>query len=149
MMTDLAALDALKRRVIGCAIEVHRHLGPGLLESVYRHCLLIELLLAGLRVEAEKFVTIDYKGHRIPKMLKIDLLVEGSLVVELKAVDKLHPVHIAQTLTYLKLTGYPAGLLFNFNVPSLRQGIRSVQHPTIYRATARSSQRLKTEEEEF
>lgn len=125
-------INSLTEQVIGSAIEVHRHLGPGLLESIYRECLMMELSGTRLRCECERFVPIDYKGRRVRGGLKLDLLVEGCLVVELKAIEALHPVHSAQVLTYLRLTGYPAGLLMNFNVTSLRAGIRRLDHPDRY-----------------
>ena len=125
-------INVLTERVIGSAIEVHRHLGPGLLESIYRECLMMELSGGNLRCECERFVPIDYKGRRVRGGLKLDLLVEGCLVVELKAVEALHPVHSAQVLTYLRLTGFPAGLQMNFNVTSLRAGLRRLDHPDRY-----------------
>lgn len=126
-------IEALTEKVIGCAIEVHRVLGPGLLESVYRDCLLSELHLAGLHVEANRYVDIHYKGRRLTGALKLDLLVAGVLVVELKAVERLHAVHQAQVITYLKLTGCPAGLLMNFNATTLKNGLRRLDHPERYR----------------
>ena len=125
-------LDTLTGKVIGCAIEVHRTLGPGLLESVYRECMLIELRREKLRVEIERRVPIVYRGQRIASDLKVDLLVEGAIVVELKAVERLNPVYLAQVITYLKLTGCPAGLLFNFNTTSLRSGLRRLAHPDLH-----------------
>lgn len=125
-------INALTDKVIGSAIEVHRHLGPGLLESIYRECLMMELSGANMRVECERFVPIEYKGQRVRGGLKLDLLVEGCLVVELKAIEALHPVHSAQVLTYLRLTGFPAGLLMNFNVTALRAGLRRLDHPDRY-----------------
>ncbi|MDP3720390.1 MAG: GxxExxY protein [Acidobacteriota bacterium] len=119
-------------RVIGCAIEVHRHLGPGLLESIYRECLAMELASHQVHFENERHVPIDYKGQRVRGTLKLDLLVEGCIVVELKAVEAIHSIHLAQVMTYLKLTGYPAGLLMNFNVTSLRSGLRRLDHPDRY-----------------
>jgi GxxExxY protein len=110
--------------IIGSAIEVHRTLGPGLLESVYEECLAVELGLRGLRCERQRAVPLQYKGHRLKADLKIDLLVDDRVVVELKVVEKLLPVHEAQILTYLHLTGKPFGLLLNFNVPLLKDGIR-------------------------
>jgi GxxExxY protein len=125
-------IDALTERVIGCAIEVHRTLGPGLLESVYRDCLMIEMRSERLRVERERPVLLEYKGERIGGGLKLDLLVESCLVVELKAVEHIHPVHLAQVITYLKLTGYPAGLLMNFNSTTLAAGLKRLDHPDRY-----------------
>jgi GxxExxY protein len=126
-------INRLTEQVIGCAIEVHRELGPGLLESVYRECLAMELDAHALGFESERHIPIDYKGQRVRGALKLDLLVEGCLVVELKTVEALHPVHLAQVMTYLKLTGHPAGLLMNFNVTSLRAGLRRLDHPDRYR----------------
>lgn len=125
-------INVLTDQVIGCAIEVHRHLGPGLLESIYRECLAMELASHHVHFESERHVPIDYKGQRVRSTLKLDLLVEGCIVVELKAVEALHPIHLAQVMTYLKLTGYPAGLLLNFNVTSLRSGLRRLDHPDRY-----------------
>lgn len=125
-------IDELSEQVIGCAMAVHSELGPGLLESIYRHCLFIELTLASLTVVQEQPVPIVYRGQRMRDPLKLDLLVDGRLVVEVKAVERLHPVYQAQVITYLKLTGCPAGLLLNFNAPSLRGGLRRLDHPTIY-----------------
>jgi GxxExxY protein len=131
-------IDALTRTVIGCAMAVHRALGPGLLESVYRDCLVIELRAQNLRVDSERSVSIEYRGQRIGGALKLDLLVEGCLIVELKAVEKLHPVHPAQVITYLKLTGCPAGLLINFNVNVLKDGVRRLDRPDLYANRERS-----------
>ena len=125
-------IDALSERVIGCATEVHRTLGPGLLEGVYQQCLIVELLLTGLHVDAERLVEIDYQGHKIPRALKLDIVVDDCLVLELKSVDRIHPLYLAQVITYLKLTGYPAGLLLNFNVNALKDGLRRLEHPLRY-----------------
>ena len=93
-------IDALTERVIGCAIEVHRVLGPGLLESVYRDCMLVEMRLEGLKVERERRVSIEYRGQRVPASLVLDLVVERSVVVEVKTVERIHPVHLAQVITF-------------------------------------------------
>jgi GxxExxY protein len=130
-MTELL-IDELTELVIGCAIAVHTALGPGLLESIYQDCLVIELTLAGIEVSREHPVPIEYRGQRLRRELKIDLLVDGRLVVEVKVADRLHPVHQAQVITYLKLTGCPAGLLLNFNATSLRAGLKRLDHPTVY-----------------
>jgi GxxExxY protein len=127
-----AEVEDLTERIIGCAIEVHRILGPGLLESVYRECLIIEMRREHLRVESERHISIDYKGQRIGGGLKLDLLVEGCIVVELKAAERLHPVNLAQVITYLKISGCPAGLLMNFNSTTLRAGLRRLDHPDRY-----------------
>jgi GxxExxY protein len=92
----------------------------------------IELMLAGLDVSVEYRVPIEYRGQRVRDDLKVDLLIDGRLIVEIKAVDRLHPVHQAQVITYLKLTGCPAGLLLNFNASSLRAGLKRLDHPEVY-----------------
>jgi GxxExxY protein len=125
-------VDELTELVIGCAIDVHRALGPGLLESVYRDCLVVELAAKGLRVAREHRVPIEYRGQRVRADLRVDLLVDGRLVVEVKALERLHPVHLAQVITYLKLTGCPAGLILNFNATSMRAGVKRLDHPDIY-----------------
>ena len=126
------SLNQITEKIIGAAIQVHRKLGPGLLESIYQDCLVIELTLAGIQVSREHPVPIEYRGQRLRRELKIDLLVDGRLVVEVKAADRLHPVHQAQVITYLKLTGCPAGLLLNFNATSIKAGLKRIDHPTIY-----------------
>jgi GxxExxY protein len=133
MLTNDVEIWALTEQVIGCGIEVHKTLGPGLLESVYRECLITELDANQLSFESDRYVPIEYKGRRIRGYLKLDLLVEDSIVVELKAVESLHPIHKAQVITYLKLTGRPAGLLMNFNTTSLKYGLKRVDHPDRYR----------------
>ena len=114
----------VSHEVIGAAIEVHRHLGPGLLESVYQAALSRELWLRRIRFEQQVSVRIEYKGLRLRTAVRLDLLVEESVVVEIKAVEHLAPIHRSQLLTYLKVTGYPVGLLINFNVHLLRSGMR-------------------------
>lgn len=113
----------LTERIIGAAIEVHRVLGPGLLESAYEECLRHELDLRGIRWQREVWVAVNYKGHVVPEAYRIDLIIEDCVVLELKAVEQLLPVHEAQLLTYLKLTGKRVGLLINFCVPALKNGI--------------------------
>jgi GxxExxY protein len=108
-------LDELTHKIISAGVEVHSNLGPGLLESVYQECLAVELKRRELHVQRERHVPLNYKGERIETRLKVDLLVEDRVIVEVKAVDILHPIHQAQVVTYLKLTGCPAGLLMNFN----------------------------------
>jgi GxxExxY protein len=132
MANALAGVEELTEKIIGCAIEVHRILGPGLLESVYRKCLIIEMRRQGLRVDIERHLHFDYKGQRISGGLKLDLLVNDSVVVELKAVETLHPIHSAQVITYLKIGGYPAGLLMNFNSTTLKAGLKRLDHPDRY-----------------
>ena len=114
----------LSERVLGACIEVHCHLGPGLLESAYEECLCYELSLRGLKFARQKPLPVVYKGVVLDCGYRLDLVVEEGLVLELKAVDRLLPVHEAQVLTYLKLTGVDVGLLVNFNTPALRCGIR-------------------------
>lgn len=113
----------LTGKIIGAAIEVHRHLGPGLLESAYQICLGRELELRGIRFEREKSLPIEYKSERLDCGYRLDFIVEQKVIVELKSVDNLLPIHDAQVLTYLKLTGCKVGLLINFNVPVLKDGI--------------------------
>ena len=132
MTPTLAEVEEVTEKIIGWAIEVHRILGPGLLESVYRDCMIIEMRRHQLRVDSERHVPLYYKGQRINGGLKLDLLVEGCVVVEVKAVERLHPVHLAQVITYLKLTGCPAGLLMNFNATTLRAGLKRLSHPDRY-----------------
>lgn len=112
--------------VIGAAIEVHKHLGPGLLESIYHKCLLMELEEKGVAFKSEVEIPLLYKGVETGKTFRLDLLVEDEIIVELKSVDKLDAVHDAQLITYLKLTEKKLGLLINFNVPILRQGIKRI-----------------------
>ena len=133
-MTTIAAhgIDSLTEKIIGCGIAVHAALGPGLLESIYRDALAIELELAQLKFEMERRVKVTYRGRPVAGALEIDLLVERSVVIEIKAVERVHPVHLAQVITYLKLTGCPAGLLMNFNATSLRAGLKRLDHPDIY-----------------
>jgi GxxExxY protein len=114
----------LSQRVLGACIEVHRWLGPGLLESAYEECLCCELRLLGIGFERQRTLPIEYKGVRLECGYRIDLVVEGQLLVELKCVAELMPIHEAQVLTYLRLTGLEVGLLINFNTPTLRHGIR-------------------------
>ena len=123
--TKASAL-VLSHAIIGSAIEVHRLMGPGLLESVYEVALCKELWLRGISVERQVSVPVSYKGESLNCEVKLDLLVEKSVVVEVKAVDKLISVHTAQLLTYLRLQDLWLGLLINFNVNSLREGLRRV-----------------------
>jgi GxxExxY protein len=132
MILSTEDLGRLTEQIIGCAIEVHRLLGPGLMESVYRECLIVELRESGLHVDSERTLSFDYKGHRVGGGLKLDLLVNDCIVVELKAVERLHPVHLAQVITYLKISGHPAGLLMNFNATTLRAGLKRLDHPDRY-----------------
>jgi GxxExxY protein len=116
--------DELSRRVIGCAIEVHRELGPGLLESTYRQCLACELSHENISFQMELPLPVRYKNVLLDCGYRIDLLVSGDLIVEIKSLEALLPIHQAQLLTYLRLTKVPVGLLINFNVTKLQNGIR-------------------------
>ena len=124
MPIDLSQVDKVTDVVIGAAIKVHKALGPGLLESAYAACLVFELRSLERSIETEKRVPVAYESVRIDCGYKIDLLVDNLVVVEVKSVRELAPIHTAQILTYLKITGCPAGLLLNFDVPVLKQGIR-------------------------
>ncbi|MCC6660340.1 MAG: GxxExxY protein [Phycisphaerales bacterium] len=117
-----AELNALTERIIGCAIEVHRALGPGLLERLYEDAMVHELTLVGLAVERQRPVSLVYKGHELLGQ-RLDLVVAENVVVELKSIEKVLEVHAAQLLGYMRAGQYPLGLLLNFNVPVLRQGI--------------------------
>lgn len=117
-------LNRLTRKIIGAAIEVHRHLGPGLLESTYEACLAYELENLGLKVERQKSLPVIYKEVQLDQGYRIDLLVENKVVVELKVVEKINAIHEAQVLSYLKLSDRPVGLLLNFNEKLLKDGIR-------------------------
>jgi len=118
--------DALSKEIIGAAIEVHRHLGPGLLESAYEQCLAHELASRGIPFELQKPVPVVYKGIRLDCGFRLDMLVGGAVVVEIKSVEELTGVHEAQVLTYLKLTGCRLGLLLNFNERRMADGIQRV-----------------------
>ncbi len=121
-------INKITEGIIGAAIDVHRELGPGLLESAYEACLVYELMEHGFTVERQKSLPITYKGKQVNCGYRIDLLVEGQVIVESKAVDRLEPIHDAQLLSYLKLSGYKVGLLINFNVKVLKDGIRRLVH---------------------
>jgi GxxExxY protein len=127
MKTDgnnMKPVNDITQAIIGAAIEVHKALGPGLLESAYEECLARELTLKGIPFERQHPLPIEYKGLQLDCGYRIDLLVENRVVVELKAIEGLLPLHEAQILTYLKLGGWSTGLLINFNVPVLTKGIR-------------------------
>ena len=117
-------LNQITEGIIGAAIEVHKRLGPGLLESSYRRCMCRELTLRGIPFECEKPLPIEYKGEILDCGYRIDLLVMGKVVVELKSIAKLEKIHEAQLLTYMKLGGWQVGLLINFNVPVLKDGLK-------------------------
>jgi GxxExxY protein len=116
--------NALSRRVIGCAIEVHRHLGPGRLESAYEDCLCHELSLAGIAHARQVALPVIYKGVTMAAAFRLDLVVDNRLILEIKSVDRLMPVHEAQMLTYLRMSGVRLGLLMNFNRAVLKDGIK-------------------------
>ena len=116
-------LNSITQQIIGAAIAVHKEFGPGLLESVYEVCLMLEMENNGLKVASQVELPLWYKGKLTDKKFRIDLLVEDEIIVELKAVDSLLPIHEAQLLTYMKLTNKHLGLLINFNVPLLKDGI--------------------------
>ncbi|MDR0939440.1 MAG: GxxExxY protein [Mediterranea sp.] len=117
-------INELTGMILNKAYEVHTALGPGLLESAYEECLCFELTLCGLTVERQKLLPIAYKGHTINAGYRMDIVVNNSVVIELKAVEELHPLHAAQLLTYLKLSKIKYGLLINFNESSLKKGIK-------------------------
>jgi GxxExxY protein len=119
-------INQITEKIIGAAIEVHRELGPGLLESAYETCLSFELAERGLTIERQKPLPIVYKGTRLDAGYRLDLLVEDQVIVEIKAVDELAPIHQAQVLSYLKLSGCSVGLMINFNVQVLKNGIKRV-----------------------
>jgi len=117
-------VNLLTGEIIGAAIEVHKNLGPGLLESVYETCLCKELESRQISLERQKELPIEYKGEKLDGGLRLDVVVDKRVIIELKACEKLMPIHEAQLLTYLKLTSIKVGLLINFNVSILRQGIK-------------------------
>jgi len=123
MLVD-TPFNVITSQIIGAAIEVHRVVGPGLLESTYMPCLQYELAARKLRFVTERAVPIRYKGVELNTKYRIDLLVEDSVIVEVKSIDCLLPVHQAQVLTYMRLTGCPAGLVLNFNVSKLIDGVK-------------------------
>jgi GxxExxY protein len=119
-------INNLTGEVIGAAIEVHRVLGPGLLENVYEQCLCRELTLRNMPIEIQKALAVNYKGVELDCGYRLDIVVPDKLIIELKACESLLPIHEAQLLTYLKLTGIQFGLLINFNVPLLKDGIKRI-----------------------
>ena len=112
-------LNNMAYKVVSCAIEVHKLLGPGLLESIYEECFIEELKSTGFRIISQEKIPLVYKGKILKSELKLDILVNECIIVELKAIDEIHPIHKAQLLTYLKLTGTPKGLLINFNCENI------------------------------
>jgi GxxExxY protein len=148
-------MNGLTEKIIGAAIEVHKVLGPGLLESAYEGCLAHELSLANIFFERQVPLPVSYKSLQLDCGYRIDFLVEKSVVLELKAVDSLQSIHEAQLLTYLKLGGWPIGLLINFNVPVLKKGIKrmvlNLQPTSAYTAVSRNSEisPLRTRSKDF
>jgi len=123
--------NEVSRIVIKTAIDIHRNLGPGLLESAYKECMMYELTMIGLKVNKEKPMPLVYKEVKLDCGYRLDLLVENKLVVEVKSVEALNDIHLAQTLTYMKLGNYKLGLLINFNVLLLKQGLQRVINGTL------------------
>ncbi|MFM1851434.1 MAG: hypothetical protein RIS54_1118 [Verrucomicrobiota bacterium] len=124
----MANLEATGKEVVDAAMAVHRALGPGLLESAYEQCLAYELAERGLGVERQKELPLIYRGRRMENGYRVDLFVEGQVVVELKSVERLEPIHEAQLISYLKLSGLHLGFLINFNTRLLRDGLRRIVH---------------------
>ena len=125
-MRSALADNQITDRIIGAAIEVHRHLGPGLLESAYEECLCYELSQMHLKFQRQVHLPIEYKGLRLDCCYKMDIVVEDRIVVEIKAIDQLLPIHTAQLLTYLKASGKQLGLLINFNETVLKKGLKRI-----------------------
>jgi GxxExxY protein len=121
-----AEINRLTERIIAAAIEIHRHLGPGLLESAYEECLCYELSLAGIRFARQVALPIQYKGLKLDCSYRMDMLVDDAVIVEIKSVDALLPIHSAQLLTYLKAANKRIGLLINFNAPMLKSGLKRI-----------------------
>jgi GxxExxY protein len=129
MHPDYERADALSKRVIGAAIEVHRKMGPGLIESIYEKCVMRELQLQEISAKNQLIVPIEYKGYTFEEPLRLDVLVEDCLLLELKSVEKVLPIHKAQLLSYMKLLNVPIGLLFNFHELRMRDGIHRMILP--------------------
>ena len=125
-MSEAARVNKLTETIIGAAMNVHRELGPGLLESAYESCLVFELVKAGLHIEEQKPLPVLYKDVKLSCGYRLDLMVEDDVIVEIKSVDKLLPIHQAHILSYLKLSNCKVGLLINFNVTVLKNGIKRV-----------------------
>lgn len=138
MLTNPGGTNELTQAIIGCAIEVHRECGPGLLESAYKTCMAVELAARSLLFELERPVPLVYKGVRLDIGYRLDLIVEEKVIVDLKSVASLAPIHTAQVLTYLRLTKTPVALIINFNVPVLKQGVRRVLNSERLRESAMS-----------
>lgn len=123
---DRESMNKLTDNIIGAAMQVHSTLGPGLLESAYEACLAYELIERGLKIEQQKPLPVVYRGVRLESGYRLDLIVDDTVIVEVKAVQAFEPVHRAQLLSYLKMAKKPVGLLINFHVPSLRSGIQRI-----------------------
>ena len=126
--TETQRLNQITERIIGCAIEVHRSLGPGLLESAYEQCLCYELSQIGLKFESQVSLPVIYKGVKLDCGYRMDLVVENLVIVEIKAVERIMTVHEAQLLSYLKLANKPIGLLMNFHVSILKNGLKRIRN---------------------
>jgi GxxExxY protein len=124
MNEEKTVIDTLSNRIIGSAIEVHKTLGPGLLESAYEECLCCELGIVGIEFERQISLPVTYKNTKLDCGYRLDVVVEKAIILELKAVETLLPIHEAQLLTYLKLSGIRLGMLLNFNVPYMKNGIK-------------------------
>lgn len=121
-------LNKFSSEIISCAIEVHRNMGPGLLESIYQQCMMMEMRSRGMRVDTLIPVKLYYKSKALEKNFVIDMMVESEIILELKAVEDIYPVHHSQLLSYLKLSGKRLGFIINFNVPLLKEGIKRMVH---------------------
>jgi len=131
MLTDPFSTNRITSTIIGAAIRVHRATGPGLLESAYLPCLQFELRESGLSVAVQYSIPLAYRGIRLDAGYRADMLVEDTVIVELKSVESLAPIHTAQMLTYLKLSEKPVGLLINFGVPVLKDGVKRILNPEL------------------
>ena len=138
METERKRLNELSANIIGLAIEVHRETGPGLLESAYEACLTHEMTRSDLRFERQKELPVRYKEVTLNCGYRVDFVIEDSILVELKAVDVVLPIHRAQLLTYLKLAEKPLGLLLNFNVPVLKEGIQRMVIGDLFQETTKN-----------
>jgi GxxExxY protein len=119
-------LEKIASEVVGAAFNVHKAFGPGLLENAYEVCLVHDLIKRGIKVERQVAIPLVYDGEEVDVAFRVDILVEGKLLVELKAVERILPIHEAQIITYLKITGQRLGLLINFNVPLIKEGIKRI-----------------------
>jgi len=139
MLTDPFQTNRITSTIIGRAIRVHRATGPGLLESAYSPCLVLELQEAGLSVAVQHAIPLIYRGINLDVGYRADMLVDQTVLLELKSVESLGPIHTAQMLTYLKLSGKPVGLLINFNVPVLKNGVKRILNPDMVKSERGSS----------